>query len=118
MITKKTYPLTNDMVPGSATHPGELIKDEIKARKLNQKEVAKSLGVQPSFLSELIHGKRNVNPELAIKLEMVLGISAKTWMNLQVNYELDIVRIKYRDFLKKDNFLPKKQISEKKVVVA
>ena len=76
------------------------------------------MGVQPSFLSELVHGKRNVNPELAIKLEMVFGINAKTWMNLQVNYELDIVRIKYRDFLKKDNSLPKKQISEKKVVVA
>ena len=37
MKTKKRYPLTKDMIPGSATHPGELITDEIKARKLNQK---------------------------------------------------------------------------------
>lgn len=109
MKNKKTYPLTPDMVPAEAFHPGEYIKDEIKARGLKQKDVARSLGVHAGFLSELIHGKRNINPKLAIKLEILFSISAKTWMNLQVNYEIDIVRIKYRDIFKKEKVSDKKK---------
>ncbi|TDX01679.1 HigA family addiction module antitoxin [Dinghuibacter silviterrae] len=75
-----------------AVHPGEILKDEIEARKLVKMEVAKSLGIQPGHLSELFKGKRNISPLLALKLQHLLDISAETWLRLQNSYDLTILR--------------------------
>ena len=100
-MKNKRIKLTDDVVPGNATHPGELINDEIKARNLKQKEIAQKMGVLPEFLNGLIQGKQHITPELAIKLESVFEISSEFWMGLQVQYEIDSIKIKYRDRLKK-----------------
>ena len=62
--------------PFIATHPGELIKDELKERNLTQKELSEMTGIKPSVLSETIHGKRSVSLNVAIALEKALGIPA------------------------------------------
>ena len=62
-----------------------------------QKDFARSIGMQPSHLSSLIHGTRSITPAIAAKLEKGLGISATFWINLQNNYNLDVKRIKERD---------------------
>lgn len=82
----------NDMTAGSPIHPGAIISDEIESRKLKQKDLAKDMGISPSMLSDLIHGRRNITAELALRLEGALGISAMFWMNLQSKYDLDKVR--------------------------
>ena len=82
-----------NITPFVATHPGEMIKDELRERKLTQKQFALETGIKPSVLSETINGKRPVSKNMALALEQTLGIPADIWMNLQTQYDLDSVRI-------------------------
>lgn len=83
--------------PFVATHPGELIKDELKERNMTQKELSELTGIKPSVLSETINGKRSVSLSVAMALEKALGISAEMWMNLQTQYDLDSAQIADRE---------------------
>lgn len=87
----------NDLTPVHATHPGELIKDELKERSMTQKMLAEQTGIKPSVLSETVNGKRAVSLNMAIALEKVLGIPADVWMNLQTQFDLDTANIAQRD---------------------
>ena len=58
-----------------------------------QKELAGYLNVTPSYLSEVINGKRAVNASLAIGLEEVFNITAEYWLRFQAQYDLDMLRI-------------------------
>lgn len=99
MATPKTT-----LTPVRATHPGILIKDEIEATpELNQRILAKELGVQPSFLNEIIKGKRPVTADIAILLEKILGITADYWMKFQSQYEIDRARVKQKNIKKLRN---------------
>ena len=82
-----------NITPFVATYPGEMIKDELRERKLTQKQLALETGIKPSVLSETINGKRPVSKNVALALEQALGIPADIWMNLQTQYDLDSVRI-------------------------
>jgi len=103
----------NDIVPFEATHPGEILKDELEARGIKQKDFAQAIGIPSSNLNEILKGKRGINANLAMKLHKELGISYDFWMNLQASYEKDCVAIKNRDNAnaEADNWLLK--ISEK-----
>lgn len=105
--------LANDLVPGSAMHPGELLRDELDARDIKHIDLAKSLGIAKNVMSEVINGKRNITPTLAVKLEEALDIKAEFWMRYQVSYEIDKIRMKNRQAVNKAN-LPdakKKQLA-------
>lgn len=92
------------IIPASATHPGVLIKDELEATpNLNQKMLATELGVQPSFLNEIIKGKRPLTADIAILLEKTLGIAAEYWMKFQSQYEIDRARVKQKNIEKTRN---------------
>ena len=83
------------LVPFEATHPGTLIKDELDFRDdIKQKDLAKEMGVKPSFLNEIIKGKRPITADCAVILEKILGIPADYWMRFQSQYEIDKARIK------------------------
>ncbi|MCH5311380.1 MAG: HigA family addiction module antidote protein [Prevotella sp.] len=86
-----------DLTPFVATHPGEMIKDELKERKMTQKQLSIETGIKPSVLSETINGKRSISLNVAIALEKSLGIPSEMWMNLQTQYNLDTVKIAKRD---------------------
>ena len=81
-----------NLTPVEATHPGEMIKDELKERGMTQKQLSEQTGIKPSVLSETITGKRSVSLSVAVALEKALGIPADIWMNLQIQYDLDTVR--------------------------
>jgi HTH-type transcriptional regulator/antitoxin HigA len=94
------------LTPMFATHPGTLIKDELEANpNLNQRKLAVELGVQPSFLNEIIKGKRPLTADTAILLEKILGISAEYWMRFQSQYEIDQARIKQKNIVKIKNIV-------------
>lgn len=105
-MNKKNYKSANELIPAEATHPGELIFDEIEYRGIKQKDLAVAMGIAPTVLSEIIHGKRNLTAELAIKLEKALDIDAAYWMRLQVKYEIDSIRIKHRKEIKHSSLSP------------
>ncbi len=93
--------LANDLVPGLASHPGRLLKDELDAREMKQIDLAKELGIAKNVMSDIINGKRNLTPELAVRLENAFGIKAEFWMKYQVAYEIDKIRIKNRKAVEK-----------------
>jgi addiction module HigA family antidote len=98
----------NDMIPGDIFHPGEFIRDEMDARKMTQQQLADKLHVSKSEMSLLLNGRRNITATIAVKLEKAWGTDAEFWMNLQVKYDIDLVKIKHREALKKTR-LPSKQ---------
>jgi len=66
------------------THPGAMLLEEfLKPLKLTQTEVAKRLGIFYPRLNEIIHGKRGVTPDTALRLERAFGMEAQFWLNLQ-----------------------------------
>lgn len=92
---------TNTLIPFEATHPGTLIKDELEVRDdITQKDLAILLGVQPSFLNEIIKGKRPLTADIAILLEKTLEIPADYWMKFQSQYEIDSAKIKEKNIAK------------------
>ena len=89
--------MNKKQTPFIATHPGELIKDELKERSMTQRELSEMTGIKPSVLSETINGKRSVSLSVAVALEKALGVPAEVWMNLQTQYDLDSVQIAERE---------------------
>lgn len=85
-----------DLTPFVATHPGELIKDELQARNMTQKQLAQLAGIAESVLSETINGKRSISVNTAIALEKALEIPADYWMHLQTQYDIDSSAIAQR----------------------
>ena len=84
--------IANNLIPFEPTHPGSLIRDELEERKMSQAKLAKQIGVSPSLLNEVINGKRSVNTELALLLEASLGIAAHIWLDLQADYNMQVVK--------------------------
>ena len=73
-------------------HPGEMIKDELEARGITQKELAQQMGVSYTVFNEIVNGKRPVTTEYALLLEASLGTSASLWLRLQADYNMQKVR--------------------------
>ena len=82
--------------PFRAVHPAEIIKDEIKARSMTQKELAERMGMQAPNVTRLLKGE-NITASIAQKLEDALGIPADFWMRLQTQYDRDVKNIAVRD---------------------
>jgi len=74
-------------------HPGEiLMEDFIDGFGITQNKLAVSIGVPPRRINEIVHGKRGITADTAIRLARYFGTSEEFWMNLQSNYELRIER--------------------------
>lgn len=82
----------NELKTPVTFHPGEFLLEEIEERGLKKNEFAKSIGLLPGNLSELFKGKHHINARIAVRLEVVLGISAEYWIGLQSAYDLAIAR--------------------------
>jgi len=74
------------------THPGRVLADELKARKLPATTLALKMLVPDSRISLILRGKRAISAETAIRLGLVLGIDPRVWMELQMNYDLAVAR--------------------------
>ena len=71
-------------------HPGEiLLEDFMKPLKLSQYRVAKDIGVPPRRINEIVHGKRAVTADTALRLSRYFGTTAKLWMNIQADFDLE-----------------------------
>ena len=71
------------------THPGEMLLEEfLKPLGLTQTELAERLDVSYPRVNELVHGKRDMTPDTALRLERLLGVEAQFWLNLQLAWDL------------------------------
>ena len=74
---------------GPPTHPGEMLLEEfLKPLGLTQVQLAERIGVSVQRVNELVKGKRGVTPDTALRLEQLFGMSAQTWLNLQLAWDL------------------------------
>jgi HTH-type transcriptional regulator / antitoxin HigA len=83
MVTK------TEAYPDIAIPPGEYLLEEIGARGLSQKELAKRMGRPLNAVNEIINGKKAIMVETALQLEEVMPeIPARFWLNLETDYQL------------------------------
>ncbi len=75
-----------------ATPPGETIREQLKDRGMSQKEFAVRMDLSEKHVSKLINGEVQLTPEMAYRLEMVLGAPAKFWNNLEIIYREKLVK--------------------------
>jgi addiction module HigA family antidote len=74
-------------------HPGEVLLEEfLKPLGVTQYRLAKSLTVPPRRINEIVHGKRGVSADTALRLARFFGTSERFWLNLQNSYDLDVER--------------------------
>ena len=75
-------------------HPGEvLLEDFMKPLGLSQYRLAQDLGVPALRISQIVHGKRAVTADTALRLARYFGTSANVWMRLQARYDLEVAEV-------------------------
>lgn len=77
--------------PELIIHPGETIADLLAERGMSRKELAARTGMAPSFISNVINGKKGISGNFAYALECAFGVPKTFWLNLQANYEAEIL---------------------------
>ena len=81
-------------------HPGEILLEEfLEPMSISQYRLAKDISVPPPRINEIVHGKRAVTADTALRLSRYFGTSDRFWLNLQASYDLDVVRDRLGDRL-------------------
>ncbi|WP_334123132.1 HigA family addiction module antitoxin [Glutamicibacter sp.] len=79
-------------------HPGKvLMEDFIEGFGITQNKLAVSIGVPPRRINEIVHGKRGITADTALRLGRYFGVSAQFWLNLQTQYELELAEDRVAD---------------------
>jgi antitoxin HigA-1 len=72
-------------------HPGEILLEEfMKPMGISQNELARTLSVPPRRINEIVHGKRGITVDTALRLSRHFGNSVRFWLGLQDDYDLDV----------------------------
>ena len=81
-MSEKLYP---------PVHPGEvLMEDFIEGFGITQNKLAVSIGVPPRRINEIVHGKRAITADTALRLGRYFAVEPQFWLNLQTRYELEV----------------------------
>ena len=71
-------------------HPGEILLEEfLKPMGISQYRLAKGISVRPRRINEIIHGKRSISADTALRLSRYFGLSERFWLNLQARFDLE-----------------------------
>lgn len=78
--------------PFAPFHPGEVLLEEyLKPLGISQHKLALNMRVHAQRINEIVHGKRSITPETAIRLAKVIGTTPEFWLSLQADYDLQII---------------------------
>ena len=81
-------------------HPGEVLMDEyLEPLGVTQHRLAVAIGVPPRRINEIVHGKRRITADTALRMARYFGTSERFWMNLQGRYDLEVERDRLVDTL-------------------
>jgi addiction module HigA family antidote len=84
------------------THPGEILKKEfMEPLKISQSLLAKELNTTFRTINEIVNEKRNISPEMAVRLAKYFGTSEELWLNLQNQHDLYLVKHRRHAILNK-----------------
>jgi antitoxin HigA-1 len=74
-------------------HPGEVLMEEyLQPLEVTQHRLAVAIGVPPRRINEIVHGKRRISADTALRLSRYFGTSERFWLNLQGRYDLEVER--------------------------
>jgi addiction module HigA family antidote len=77
----------------SPIHPGEILVEEyLTPLGITQHRLAVAIGVPPRRINEIVHGKRRISADTALRLARYFGTSERFWLNLQSRYDLEVER--------------------------
>jgi addiction module HigA family antidote len=84
-------------------HPGEVLLEEfLEPLGISQNKLARDIKVPPRRINEIVHGKRSVTADTALRLARYFGVSESFWMGLQTDYDLEETRRKMGKSLVRD----------------
>ena len=84
-------------------HPGEILIEEfLKPMGLSQYRLAKDISVPPRRINEIVHGKRSISADTALRLGRFFGISPQFWLNLQTRFDLEVTEDLLAERLEKE----------------
>jgi len=84
-------------------HPGEILMEEfIEPLGISQYRLAKDISVPPRRINEIVHGKRSITADTALRLARFFGTTDRFWLNLQVRYDLEVEKDRLVDVLERD----------------
>lgn len=82
---------TDQLMP--PIHPGEVLLEEyLKPLDVTQHRLAVAIGVPPRRINEIVHGKRRISTDTALRLARYFGTSERFWLNLQDRYDIEVER--------------------------
>ena len=95
-------------------HPGEILIEEfLKPMGISQYRLAKDISVPPRRINEIVHGKRSISADTALRLGRFFGISPQFWLNLQTRFDLEVTEDLLAERLEKEvQVLSSNRISE------
>ena len=73
-------------------HPGEHLTEILDELGISQYRLAKTIGVSPRRINEIVHGRRSITADTALRVGQALGMTPEFWLNLQNFYDLDVAR--------------------------
>ena len=80
------------MTVTSAIHPGEHLAEILEDLGISQYRLAKAIGVAPIRINEIVHCRRSITADTALRIGQALGMTPEFWLNLQRMYDLDLAR--------------------------
>lgn len=81
-------------------HPGEILLEEfLRPMEISQYRLAKSISVPARRINEVVHGKRSITADTALRLSRFFGTSERFWLNLQTRYDLEVEKDRLGDRL-------------------
>ena len=84
-------------------HPGEILLEEfLQEMGISQYRLAKDIRVHPRRINEIVHGKRAISADTALRLARYFGTTERFWLNLQTHYDLEVEKDRLGDRLKKE----------------
>ena len=84
-------------------HPGEILLEEfLQPMNISQYRLAKDIAVPARRINEIVHGKRGISADTALRLSRYFGLSERFWMNLQSRYELEMEKDRLRGRLEQE----------------
>jgi addiction module HigA family antidote len=93
--------MSKKMIP--PIHPGEILLEEfLKPMGLSQNRMAMDIHVPARRINEIVHGKRRITADTALRLSRFFGNSPQFWLGLQMDYDLDVAEDSLKDRLDRE----------------
>ena len=87
----------------NSVHPGEiLLEDWLKPMNISQYALAKAIGVPARRINEIVHGKRAITADTALRLGRYFGVNPQSWLNLQSHFDLETAQYNLGDRLEQE----------------